>query len=150
MISLFILFCCAVVALTALFSGDFWISLAVIILTCGIIYFTIRLLNKASSPSKEKLIIVVAVLLGVAMVIGGFFNCIDDGKPTSYSISSTQCGYCGGSGRISSGKICPLCDGLGGAYRKEAKVGNDLWLGMLLIDAGIAVWVSIIAKQMDV
>ena len=150
MISLFILFCCAVVALTALFCGDFWICLAVIILSCGIIYFTIRLLNKASSPSKEKLIIIVAVLLGVAMVIGGLVNCTDDGKPTSYSYSSTQCGYCGGRGIISSGKICPLCDGWGGAYRKEAKVGNDLWLGMLLIDAGVAVWVSIVAKQTGV
>lgn len=119
-------------------------SILTIGIVCGVIYAIHLLHKKAWQPgasgriiniakvSKTIVIVISACLIFAGVVLGG----IGLLNPETDGYYSQVCGYCGGSGRLTSGKICGLCDGWGGAISENLVFDNHTWIGILMAASG--------------
>lgn len=126
-----------------------WFYSIITILFTGSIIILVRFLwakmkNKDVAEIISRVIIIISMtMIGIGIVM--FLYCFLNG-PKGYVGTFTECGWCGGSGIVSGGKICKLCDGLGGAYGASARftATNLTWLGVLIVASGIAIIVGTI------
>ncbi len=112
----------------------------------GLVFLLAKKAEKAKDDEKQKdtakRVANLVICVSTAVMIVGMimYLRVYAGEPVSYRNTVTECGWCGGSGRVSSGKICSLCDGAGGAFSSSPKyAGTDSnALGLVLAGAGIA------------
>ena len=131
-------------------------SVLTIVFTSSVIILVFLLWKKASKLSnvdkwiqakkKARIISNVFTITSGIMIAGGllmFLICFLSG-PTSFADTFTECGWCGGSGIVSSGKLCSLCNGAGGALGSAARFTPTIitWLGVLIAVAGILIIVG--------
>ena len=119
-------------------------SILTIGIVCGVIYSIHLLHKKAWQPgasgriiniakvSKTIVIVISACLIFVGIVLGG----VGLLNPETDGYYSQVCGYCGGSGRLTSGKTCGLCDGWGGAISENLVFDKHTWIGILMAASG--------------
>lgn len=119
----------------------------------GILYAMYALHKKVSQkgPTEQdkklvsifiKVIIVISACLiffGVVLGVVGLLNPETDG----YTLQ--QCGYCGGSGRLTSGKACGLCHGAGGTAYENSIYADYTWLGILMAASGAALCMGMVS-----
>ena len=124
-------------------------SILIIGTVCGVLYWINRLVKNASKSEQDRrnadlsIKIVTVIAIGL-MCVAGLFALIGLVVPADTGYQLQTCGYCGGSGRLSSGKACGVCDGAGGAAYESAIFGNSLWFGILGAAAGGALYVGVI------
>ncbi len=128
-------------------------TLIAVAISLGAFFFLRSLWKKASTnPADTEAtqtaanITKVAIIVSIVLIIVGAFVYLLylQAGPTGYVDSFTECGWCGGCGRVSDGTRCSLCKGLGGAYRTDARytITNSNWIGVLIADIGIAIIAS--------
>lgn len=117
---------------------------------CCILYIVYSLAKKSASKDATeqdkktarlslKAVVVIAVgLIIVGVILGGIglFN------PGTDGYKSQVCGYCGGSGRVSSGAKCSLCNGAGGAVYENSVYADFTWLGILMAASGAVLFMG--------
>ena len=79
-----------------------------------------------------------ACLIWVGVVLGG----IGLLNPETDGYKLQKCGYCGGSGRLTSGKVCGLCDGAGGTAYENSVYADFTWIGILMAASGAILWIG--------
>ena len=125
-------------------------SILTISIVCCILYVAYLLMKKSSkegSTENDKKIAntttkavvgiaIVLVVVGIILAGVGLINPSTDG----YKLQ--KCGYCGGSGRLTSGKVCGLCDGAGGTAYENSVYADFTWLGILMAASGAVLYMG--------
>lgn len=95
--------------------------------------------DKKTARLSIKAVVVIAVgLIIVGMILGGIgiFN------PGTDGYKFLTCGFCGGSGRVSSGAKCSLCNGAGGVVYENNVYADFTWLGILMAASGAVLFMG--------
>ena len=136
----------AIVAFTQV--GWFY-SVVAVVLTSSIILLIRAIWKNARSRKNNKsgkdaarTVSYIAITVAAIMIVVGiimFLVCFM--SPTSHVDTFTECGWCGGSGIVTGGKICSLCNGGGGASGSAARytATDATWLGVLIATAGLVI-----------
>lgn len=117
---------------------------------CCILYIVYSLTKKSASKDATKqdiriaqlsLKAVVAIAVGL-IIVGVILGGIGLFNPEADGYKSQVCGYCGGSGRVSSGAECSLCNGAGGAIYENSVYADFTWLGILMAASGAGLFMG--------
>ncbi len=142
----------ALFVLMAMISAGWLYSLLTIAINAGALFglnwMIYKAPNQATRANGRSAALAVMVVSGCLMFVGGIMGIIGFANPGGEThLRRTECGWCGGSGRVSSGERCGLCSGAGGA----ASVGtapDDFFfpLGTLMAASGVVLFFG--AKRM--
>ena len=121
-----------------------WKSLLICGVVGGVLYALYQIVKKSeeneATDADKKLanisLKIVAIIAVSIIMVGGILFLVGIITPQHTGYRPEVCGYCGGSGRLTSGKECGLCDGAGGAVFETVEYGNYTWLGVLLAASG--------------
>ena len=119
-------------------------SILAIGIVCGVLCGMYALHKKASqkdATEQDKQLVSISrkVVIGISVCLI-FFGVVLGGigllTPETDGYKVQICGYCGGSGRLTYGKICGLCDGAGGAAYENSVYTDFTFLGILMAASG--------------
>ena len=135
-LSLFVIWACVEVG---------WLYSILTIGVVGGVIYVIHVLDKKASQidssehDKQLANVFRKIVIGISALlicVGVILGCVCIATPETDGYRLQQCGYCGGSGRLSSGEKCGLCKGAGGAVYENYLYSNHLWTGILMAASG--------------
>ena len=142
-----IIFIAILFLVVALVQTSIWTGILFMFAVCGVLllllYFYIKASRIDASEHDKRLAYVSNRALFIAsiclLVIGIVLAVV--GFTTSKYVGDEViiCGWCGGTGRVSSGKICGLCHGLGVGFSPSYKYANYTWYGIYMAVSGAAI-----------
>lgn len=136
--------------IVACFNVGLQSSLLVIGAVCCTLYVVYSLIKKSSNKDASEndkrnadlsLKAVVGISVGL-IIVGVILGGIGLFNPGTDGYKSQVCGYCGGSGRVSSGAKCSLCNGAGGAVYENSVYADFTWVGILMAASGAVLYVG--------
>lgn len=140
----FLILLSVVLAIGACIEVGWLYSVLTLGVACCILYMLYTLYKKASRKEATERdikaanvtrIAIVAIAIGLiffGILVGGIG--LLTAKTDGYYLQ--KCGWCGGTGRLSSGEICGLCDGAGGVAGENLVYDDSTWIGILMAAFG--------------
>lgn len=106
--------------------------------------------TEATKKLTDTSLKIVAIIGVCIIIVGGFLFLFGIMSPKHTGYRPEVCGYCGGTGRVTSGKECGLCDGAGGAVFETVDYAGYTWWGILLAAAGVILLVFKPTKKQEI
>lgn len=134
-----------------------WESLLIVGAVGGVLYTLHRFSKKAEEAGAtehdktvaETLLKIVSVIAVCLIIVGGFLGLMGLAMPQQNGYKSETCGWCGGTGILTSGKKCNVCNGAGGAVFEKHDFLDITWLGILMAASGAILFIAKPVKKLE-